>query len=361
MPTPLRVAYTLEQCWHEHPGGTAIAALRIADELAANPQIELHAVAGRHAQPPHPAFRPALPVAQLPLARPWLYETWLRLRWPRVESVTGAIDVCHATGLVPAATAAPLVVTLHDLAFERYPDRFTGHGVKVMRRSLDRIRRHADLVLCSSEATMDDVEGSGIGRDRLRHVPLGVAPRTVDAVAVAAVRDRHSLPDAFVLFLGTIEPRKNLVRLADAVARLDPPLPLVVGGADGWGDVAGRIGHDGDVRFLGFVPPAELPALYASATVFAYPSEWEGFGLPVAEAMAQGTPVVTSRGISTEEVAGGAAVLVDPLDVGDIRRGLSEALADGRPLADAGRARATELTWARSAELTVAAYREVAR
>jgi glycosyltransferase involved in cell wall biosynthesis len=125
----------------------------------------------------------------------------------------------------------------------------------------------------------------------------------------------------------------------------------------GWGAVA-PVGNG--VRFLGFVPPADLPALYAASTVFAYPSLQEGYGMPVVEAMAQGTPVVTSRGSATEEVAGGAALLVDPRDPESIADGIDRAAADRDRLVAAGRARAATLSWGRSADLTVAAYREVA-
>ena len=120
-------------------------------------------------------------------------------------------------------------------------------------------------------------------------------------------------------------------------------------------------GVGGDARFLGFVPREELPALYAAATVFAYPSEVEGFGLPVAEAMAQGTPVVTSAGTATEEVAAGAAVLVDPFDVDSIAGGLVDAQRRHGELAAAGRRRAAELTWDATAQRTLDAYRDVVR
>jgi glycosyltransferase involved in cell wall biosynthesis len=355
---PIRVAYTVEQCWHPSPGGTAIAALRIARELGRRPRdVELSLVAGKHPRPPIPEFRPTGPVAMLPLARPVLYESWTRLNWPKVESVTGEIDVAHATGLVPCGTAAPLVVTVHDLAFVHDPAKFSRQGVRVMTRSLDVIIRRADRVVCSSESTRDDCVAAGVDPARLRVVPLGVDVVEVPEADVERVRRRYLLPDDFVLFVGTVEPRKNLARLATAMHRPGMPGPLVVAGADGWGDV-GVIDH-GNTLFLGFVPDADLAALYAAATVFAYPSEREGFGLPVAEAMAQGAPVVTSAGTSTEEVAGGAAVLVDPFDVDDIARAIIEAADRRDELAAAGRRRADELTWRRSADLTIAVYREL--
>jgi glycosyltransferase involved in cell wall biosynthesis len=355
---PIRVAYTVEQCWHPSPGGTAIAALRVARELAARPDdVELHLVAGKHPLAPVAEFRPGGSVAMLPLARPLLYEAWTRLNWPKVESVTGDIDVAHATGLVPCGTAAPLAVTVHDLAFVHDPAKFSRQGIRTMNRSLDAIIRRADRVICSSEATRRDCEAAGIAADRLRLVPLGVDVVAVSDTDVERVRRRYLLPEEFVLFVGTIEPRKNLARLADAMRRPDMPGPLVVAGADGWGDV-GIVDH-GDTLFLGFVPDADLAPLYAAATVFAYPSEREGFGLPVAEAMAQGAAVVTSAGTSTEEVAGGAAVLVEPLDVDDIARGIVEAADRRGELGTAARRRAGELTWQRSAALTLAVYREL--
>ena len=299
-----------------------------------------------------------VPVAMLPLARPLLYETWTRLNWPKVESVTGEIDVAHATGLVPCATSAPLVVTVHDLAFLHDPDQFSRHGVRTMNRSLEAIRKRADLVICSSEATMRDCEDVGFDPTMLRLVPLGVDAVEVGAADVDRVRRKYRLPNEFVLFVGTLEPRKNLARLAAAMQRPGMPGPLVVAGAAGWGDV-GVVDH-GNTLFLGFIPDGDLAALYASATVFAYPSEREGFGLPVAEAMAQGVAVVTSQGTSTEEVAGGAAVLVDPFDVDDIARGRDRGGRRGEASsarsACRGRGNSTGTTTARA---TLAVYREL--
>ena len=353
----MRVAYTLEQCWHRVPGGTGVAAMRIAEAMAAERDVTLLGVAGRHAHVPSDPWSPPIPIGHLPVGGPLLYDLWLRRNWPKVERATGPIDVAHATTVIPCATDAPLVVTVHDLAFLHDPSQFTKRGNSIFRRSLDRIRERADLVLCSSQATMDDCVAAGVAADRLRLVPLGVESSRADATETARVRALYRLPERYLLFVGTVEPRKNLRGLVEAVGRLDDPLPLVAAGSDGWGDV--DIPAGGDIRFVGFVPAADLGGLYAGAEVFCYPSEREGYGLPVLEAMAQGTPVVTSRGTATEEAAGGAAVLVDPLDSDDIARGISEARTMRGSLAQMGLERADKASWAETARLTAAAYREL--
>jgi glycosyltransferase involved in cell wall biosynthesis len=353
----VRVAYTLEQCWHRVPGGTGVAAMRIAEAMAAEKDVTLLGVAGRHKHVPSEPWSPAVPIAHLPVGGPLLYDLWLRRNWPKVEHATGPIAVAHATTLIPCATNAPMVVTVHDLAFLHDPSQFTRRGNAIFRRSLDQIRRRADLVLCSSRATMDDCAAAGLDATRLRLVPLGVDVARVDAAETARVKVAYALPERYLLFVGTVEPRKNLRGLVEAIARLEQPLPLVVAGAEGWGDV--DIPTGGEIRFIGFVPAEDLGGLYAGAEVFCYPSEREGYGLPVLEAMAQGTPVVTSRGTATEEAAGGAAVLVDPMDPDDIARGITEATARRDDLAVLGSARADSATWRETARLTADAYREL--
>lgn len=359
MPDPLRVAYTLEQCWHDVPGGTAVAALEVFRRMrrSVDSDVEVIAVAGRHRRAPSPPYRPDGVVHTLPLGRPWLYEAWNRLRWPRVEAVTGPIDVCHSTVAIPAATAFPHVVTVHDVAFVHAPERFSSHGVRVMRRGLDRCRR-ADLVLCPSRATADDLGELGFDGDRLRVVPWGVERRDLHHGDLERVRETYALPEQFVLFVGTIEPRKNLPGLIAAM-RLLPDLPLVVAGADGWGDATAD-GASGSARFLGFVPDDDLKPLLQAATVFAYPSFQEGFGLPILEAMAQGTPVVTSAGSSTEEVAAGAAALADPHEPESIADAIGRVLADRERWSAAALARAAACSWDATVSATVAAYHEVA-
>ncbi len=353
----VRVAYTLEQCWHRVPGGTGVAALRTAEAMDGLPDVELIGVAGRHDRLPAEEWRPTIPWRELPIASPWLYEGWLHLNWPRPESVTGAVDLVHATTLIPCPTKRPLIVTLHDLAFLHRPQNFTKHGVRVFNRSLKLIKRWADLVLCCSQSTMDDCVAAGLDADRLRLVPLGVDYEHAGATDIDRVRAMYRLPERYLLFVGTVEPRKNLRRLTRAIRLLDEPLPLVVAGANGWGEAGSDV--EGDVRFLGFVPKQDLWALYAGAHVFCYPSVHEGYGLPVLEAMAQGTPVVTSSDTATEEAADGAAVLVDPNDTADIARGISEAVSRRAELAGKGRHRVAKATWHKTAEMTVAAYNEL--
>jgi glycosyltransferase involved in cell wall biosynthesis len=351
----MRVAYTLEQCWHDVPGGTAVATLEVGRRLFEHAEVELVGVAGRHRRTPDESFRPGFPVRSLPLARPWLYESWNRVQRPLVERATGPIDICHSTIAIPAATRSPHVVTVHDVAFMYTPERFTKHGVRVMRAGLERCRT-ADLIICPSHATRRDLIELDFPDDRLRVVPWGVDIVEVQPDDRKRVRAELGLPDRFVLFVGTLEPRKNLDRLAAAVANLDDPMPLVVAGATGWGDRPTKLGN---TRFVGFVSRLDMAALFDAATVFAYPSLQEGFGLPILEAMSQGTPVVTSKGSSTEEVAAGSAVLVDPYDIADITAGLTTALANGESLSARGRERASQLTWEASVEATLDVYREL--
>ncbi len=360
----MRVALTLEQCWHRVPGGSATSVLALARALVAGGDVDLVGVAARHPAPPPDAFAPPVPVDHLPLPRLALYEAWHALRRPRVEAATGPVDLVHATAVAVPGCRAPLVVTVHDLAFLSEPGHVTRHGLRFFRRGTELTRRHARLVLVPSEATARECVDAGIGRDRIRVVPWGVTPQEVDDDRRAAARARHGLGRPYVLFVGTVEPRKNLSRVVEAVAALDrPDVELVLVGPEGWNeDLRALLDRlPGRVRALGFLAPDELAPLYDGAAVVAYPSLREGFGLPVLEAMAQGAPVVTSRGTATEEVAGDAAVLVDPTSVDAIAAGLDQVLRDEAGAVALGRRareRAAGFTWDRTAELTVAAYRE---
>ncbi|MGH2752439.1 MAG: glycosyltransferase family 4 protein [Actinomycetota bacterium] len=361
----LRAALTFEQCWHRVPGGTAVATLELTRALARRSDIELIGVAARHLRPPAEAWRPPIAVAQLPLPRLALYESWHRLRRPPLERATGAIDVVHATAMPVPPRSVPLLLTIHDLAFLRDPAHFTRRGNSFFRRGLELALEDADLVLCPSRATIRDCLAAGFDEPRLRLVAHGVEARPVSPDEVRRVRLRHGLDRDYLLWTGTVEPRKNLPGLLRAWAKVDSDLDLVLVGPQGWNeDLDEHIGAARDrIKMLGFLPQKDLAPIYAGATVFCYPSFTEGFGLPVLEAMAQGTPVVTSRGTSTEEVAEGAGLLVDPHDDTSIAEAIGRVLGDARlsaQLAESGRKRAATYSWARAAETTVAAYREAA-
>jgi len=244
----------------------------------------------------------------------------------------------------------PVVVTVHDLAVLRYPELFPAwtrlYGQTWLRPTL----RAAARVIAVSEFTKREVVAlSGVPAERVRVVPNA----TDEAVFTA---EGPSADGSYVLALGTLEPRKNLARLAQATDRLGLELRLV--GATGWGRVSP--GGDG-VRWLGRLPDDEVAALYRGALCFAYPSLYEGFGIPVLEAMRCGAPVVTSAGSAMEEVAGGAAELVDPLDPEAIAAGIRRAIDRRAELRTAGLERSKLFSWDAAARATADVYREVAQ
>jgi glycosyltransferase involved in cell wall biosynthesis len=271
------------------------------------------------------------------------------LVWYPVVLSRRRLDVLHCpTYRGPVWPSAPLVVTVHDLAVLRHPETFNRWTRTYSPIVVPRVLRAARRVIAVSEFTRSElVELLHVPDEKIRVVPNGVED--------GFEPDGPAADGDYVLAVGTLEPRKNLARLVEAARRTDVELRVV--GARGWGDV--RVEGNG-VRWLGEVPDEELAKLYRGAMCLAYPSLYEGFGIPVLEAMACGTPVVTSAGGATEEVAGGAAVLVDPLDPGSIAGGIEEAVARREELRRNGLDRARRFTWADSARATEAVYREVA-
>lgn len=308
---------------------------------------------------------------EVPEAVPWVdlgrptgslrYELWHRFRRPRLRHV--AADVVHATSLaVPPARGRPLVVTIHDVAFLRRPETTTRRGRAFHRRGLELARREAEIVLAPSRFTRDELVTEGFDPERIVVAPHGIDMPTyrgdgeLDA-AVAAV----GVEPPFLLTVGTIEPRKDLPTLAEAftsVRRDDPRLSLVVVGQPGWGTVLG-LNRPG-IRRVGHVDGSTLDALYRRAVLTCVPSLYEGFGLPALEAMAHGSPLVTTGGSALAEVTGDAGVLVPPGDATALADALGRLLADPElrgELSRRGLARAAEHTWARSAADHAAAYR----
>jgi glycosyltransferase involved in cell wall biosynthesis len=364
----VRVAVVFEQCWHRVPGGTARATIDQAAAVQANgAEVELVGVAARHRQPAPEAWRPSVHVAQLPLPRPVLYEAWHTVRWPRVEMATGHVDLVHATAVAFPAATAPVVATVHDLAFLDDPTIATRRGLRFFRRGTELARSRARLVMCPSEATREDCVRAGFDPGRLRVVPWGIRVARSTCADVRAVLQRYRIERPFVLFSGTHEPRKNLRGLVGAFRRLArDDIELVLTGPVGWREDTPSLlrGLEGRARALGFVPQDDLRALYAGASVFCYPSLREGFGLPVLEAMAQGSPVVTSSTTATAEVAGDAALTVDPRDIDAIAAAVERLLDDtslATRLREAGPAQAATYSWDRTAEATIDVYVESTR
>jgi glycosyltransferase involved in cell wall biosynthesis len=351
----LRVAVPVEQFWHRVPGGTARATRGVLDALAGgHPEINVQGVAAWHGSGERHRVGGLCPVVYLPLPRRALYEGWLRLGRPLVERFVGPVDVVWASSMVPVATRAPMVATVHDLAFLDQPEHASRRGRSFFPRAWAAVVERASFIVCPSQVVADDCARRGASPDRIRVVPWGVDPPISAPEAAAVVRRAHDLPERFVLWVGTLEPRKNLTGLVEAMSRVKG-LDLVVVGPEGWNldgaDLLAPLGAR--AHRIGVVDDHTLSALYRAASVFAFPSLAEGFGLPVLEAMAHGTPVVTSVGAATAEVAGTAARLVEPTDPAAIARAIEATLDEAehtRELVRAGRRRARELSWARAAD-----------
>jgi glycosyltransferase involved in cell wall biosynthesis len=290
------------------------------------------------------------------------------------EWLLGRVDVVHSTTfcIPPMSTRKRLVVTIYDLSFVTHPEFHMEANVRHCLAGTREAIERADAILAISEHTRQDlVERMGASPSRVVVTPLAhdsSLRRVTDPARLDEVRRRYGLPERFILFVGTLEPRKNIARLIEAYAALPGTVRrqtgLVIAGGKGWlsdtmRDEVTRRGLGDCVRFIGYVRPEDIAALYSLAAVFAYPSLYEGFGLPVLEAMACGTPVLTSNLSSLPEVAGDAAFLVSPTDRGAIADGLHQ-LLDDAALAATLTARGLEwsarFSWDRCARETLAVY-----
>lgn len=357
--SPPRVAMTVEQCWQPVPGGSGTYVVELSRALSARVDVDVVGLAARHAAPAPEDWRPGVPVRHSRLPRRLLYDAWQRLPGPRAERLVPDADVVHATTWAVPPTARPLVVTVHDLAFLDDPGHFTRRGNAWFRRALEQVRRSARTVVVPSHATADDCLRVGLTADRVEVVPHGVRVAHPSSHEVAAWRTRHGLVRDYVLWCGTIEPRKDLPTLLAAYERaagtLDADLVLV--GPAGWGALPAVPTSLRDrVHVLGHLPRAELDTAYAGALVFCFPSVREGFGLPVLEAMAHGVPVVTTRGTACAEVLGDGGLLADRGDADGFAAALVGAVRARDELAHAARDRAAAHSWAQAARRTAELY-----
>lgn len=288
-------------------------------------------------------------------------------------AATGRPFLYHETNLVPAPCDAPVTITVHDLFWLVSPDLLPRERLRWLERNWPRTVREARGFACVSAFTASELRRFASIGDRPVAVVPGAASgrfRPLSALGAAPVLGRYGLSDrAYVLALSTLEPRKNLERLHAAHRSLPAALrtrcPLVLAGAPGWGTSAATAeaaGRAGEVRLLGFVPDADLPALMARAALVAMVSLYEGYGLPVIEAMAAGTPVLHAATTATGETAGTAGVAVDPLDIDAIRDGLHRLIED-EGLRDrcreAGLRRAADFSWEAAIHALFGLWRDV--
>ncbi|HEU5101076.1 MAG TPA: glycosyltransferase family 1 protein [Roseiflexaceae bacterium] len=325
--------------------------------------------------------------APIPLSPRRLTQVWQRLRAPLpAELFTGPLDLLHAPDFVLPPTRARTLVTIHDLSFMVHPECAQPSMVRYLIDAVPRGLRRADTILADSEATRRDLErllSIDSARVELVYPGVGQRFRPMAPEEIEPVRRSLGLPDRFVLFVSTIEPRKNLVRLLEAFASLEARgwgldasagcsssgMQLVIAGRRGWMyddvfDAIERLGLRERVQLLDFVHDKDLPALYNLATAFAYPSIYEGFGFPPLEALACGTPTVTADNSSLPEVVADAAVLVSAEDVGSIASGLARVVADEAlrvRLRSAGPERARQFTWQQAARRVLACYERISQ
>ncbi|MGE0444003.1 MAG: glycosyltransferase family 4 protein [Vicinamibacterales bacterium] len=300
------------------------------------------------------------------VAEPWHPPTnagWSVVGLPRAARVAG-VQVIHAPAYTgPFWSHAPVVLTIHDVSYERHPEWFPYKRDAIRRAYYRRCAVSAAAVLTDSQFSADEIRAAyGLSRDRITVAPLGVAAAELTAGDTAPLPPGVRVP--FLLHVGDVHARRNLGLVADALRRArdrgtaPATLSLVLAGVDREPDVT-----LGDAVRLGAVDEPTLRSLYRHATALVYPSLYEGFGLPLLEAMACGLPVMASRAASIPEVTGDAAVLLDPQDGGAWADAISRAATDAAwraEFGEKGRARAAAATWARTATITAAVYRQVA-
>lgn len=281
-------------------------------------------------------------------------------------------DLYHALAFVaPIVLTAPMLVTVYDLSFLRFPERLSPARRLYLRHMTALTCWRARRVLAISQSTADDlVDLLGVPTDKIDVTPLGYDKavfRRLPAAELERFRHRHDLPERFWLYVGTLEPRKNLSTLLAAYQRLSKTdrLPLILGGGIGWRgqailDEANQLGLGDSVTHIGFIPAADLPFWYNCADAFVYPSVFEGFGLPVLEAMACGTPVLTSDAAALTEVAGSTGKRIAADDVEAWADALKHVKTDEtwrESARTSGLERARQFSWERTAELTIGSYR----
>jgi glycosyltransferase involved in cell wall biosynthesis len=370
------VAVLVDQLHARVPGGIGTYVRELVPAMAeADSSLRITLFHSRFERPEPPeAWMRRFDIRGLSQGIRTLYPSWAVAGRPALPPDIRAADVVHAptpAAVPPAGPGQRLVVTVHDLAFRVYPELFPPAWRVLYRLGVRRASRHADAIVTPSRSTALDLAGMARARpDRIRVIPL--APSLpITEVDPGGVLARLRLPRPYLLFVGTLEPRKNLVRLVRAYRRsvraASLPHALVLAGPLGWRSDSLlrelRLPAPGEVVLTGRTSPEDLDAILRGAAAFAYPSLYEGFGLPVVEALARGVPTIVSTASSLPEVAGDAAIAVEPRSVIDMAGAIERVLTDtaeARRLSEAGRKRAATFSWERTARATIEVYGQVA-
>jgi len=282
---------------------------------------------------------------------------WNRLHFPPVEVFTGKIAVFHSSDWAQPPTKAFTVTTVHDLSPIRFKKFTHPKIVSVHKRRLEIVKREVDRVICPSMAIKEDLESLGVKSGKIRVIAEAASPiyKPAKKNEIERLKKKYKIGGKYLLSVG-INPRKNTDKIIKAfdLARAGKDLKLVLVGLPTFMSVDERR----DVRLVGHVPAEDMPAFYSGAEALVYTSLYEGFGLPILEAMACGTPVVTSNISSFPEAAGTAAVLVDPYDVDSIVEGIKSAMRRRETLIKKGFERVKKFSWKKTAEETLEVYKE---
>lgn len=362
---------------YEQGGGIGRYVRELVAGLARHSDLETQYrlfVSGANSGQPYPFEHPQFDWKMTRVSPKWMARMWYRFRVPLpVQFYVGDVDLYHATDFVlpPVAKPAKTILTVHDLSFVRVPDSAHPRLKRYLEYIVPLSVSRADYILADSVSTLDDLEELyGLDRRRARVLLSGVIVGTV-SISYMTIRNKYSIPDKpYILSVGTVQPRKNYQRLIKAVKHLQQrgyDMALVIVGGKGWLDnpiyqaIIDENMQD-SVIFTGFADDTDLPALYKYATVTALPSLYEGFGIPILESMAYGTPVVTSNISSMPEAAGDAALLVDPYNVEEITDAIQRLMDDNElreQLIQKGYERANHLTWDRAAKELIEIYQHV--
>jgi glycosyltransferase involved in cell wall biosynthesis len=371
----MRITFDVSPAIHRHAGLGRYARELLSALAALDETNEYLAFSHAPSADCPPGLLPdRVPLRTVPLsAKPWRMSVlFASLTGVAMDPWLPRGDIFHATEhLLPPLKNARTVFTLHDLIFQFFPEYHLPLNREFLIHAMPRFLRRADAIIAVSECTKRDaIHFYKLPPDKITVIYEGVSPELSpvnDENALGQVRERLTRGRPFILFVGTIEPRKNLVALVDAVRMLRArgyPHRLVIAGRKGWlyqglFDHVRRTGMEDEVDFLDFVTEKDLAGLYSACAAFVFPSLYEGFGLPPLEAMTCGAPVICSNAASLPEVVGDAAILVNPREVGEIVAALARVLSDAglrEQLRAQGITQAAKFSWERAARETLRVY-----